>query len=190
MRGFHRTKPSDATKASRPYKTLANYGNSYNYMPFEQGDVLCQNYTLSDGLSWYFSAAGGNIGHVNYVRVYTHSTGSTYTTDTNITARGLYHINALVGFGKSKWNLAPFSPLNGAIRQLAVQAIQYLGGTVYDNATIPLDVPEADRDIMENYLDYPIVDDFKTFSGLLYCSPLYNLRVYCMPTSKKTRRTV
>ena len=187
VRGLHRTMPTYSTVINRyPYRG-SQMTPQNNHLQFENGNVYEQNYELPDGFSWYIATAGGNISHQNYVWDYTYfnpnvDLSGDYTLTE--TVRGLYSICALAGYNLPKWGERHADPINKAIKEIASAAITYLGGTVYDNATIPLDIPVTDTTIIEDVLGFPTID-YKQSPGLLYCSPLFNIRVNCVPVKQK-----
>lgn len=187
VRGLHRTMPTYSTVINRYAYRGSQMTPANNHIMFENGNCYEQNYELSNGFSWYIATAGGNITHRNYSFDYTYfnrdiDLSGDYTLTE--TVRGLYNVCALAGKNLPKWGERHMNPINGAIKQIAGEAITYLGGVIYDNADIPLDIPAVDAEIINGPLEFATID-FKTVPGLLYCSPLFNIRINCIPVKKK-----
>lgn len=188
VRGLHRTIATYSTETNKwPYRG-SQMTPQTNHLMFENGNCYEQNYELQGGFSWYCASAGGNITDrfIDTSYVVSPSNDITTTHTYTETVRGLYNICALAGYNLPKWGSRHMNPINGAIKEIAAAAIEYLGGTVYDNATIPLNIPTNDAAIINGDLEFPTID-FKQVPGLLYCSPLFNIRVNCIPVKKKIR---
>lgn len=161
---------------------------------FEHGQYPATNYKTEDGFSWYLATGGGIISR--YQREYNYlecndtgwygTTGFSKVTEIH-QFKTLYNIAAVAGWDINPTTTNSMPNLNGAIRQLAEMAVTFLEGIIYDKQDLSFEKEDVLRSwLASDPLRGPVVDGFKLFPGLLYCSPLFNIRIYCIPVSGKT----
>lgn len=151
------------------------------------GTDATQNYKAPDGFCWYSGISGGLLFH-DIKETYPDCTPVFQIDEISFrdsTLRTLISIGAAAGKNIFPWKDRTMSPIVSAIRGLAVEAITFLGGSVYSNRDIPdeLDIKDYLRADFLGHSGVTISYDWRSASGLLYCSPCYGIRIYGVPVT-------
>lgn len=176
-----------------PYKGRLNlHDNSYNEQPFYLtlfSENKLENYKLPDGFSFAVTRYGGILTNNN--RVQDRSGCLSITPETyNISFNTLIKFNLSAGYlDLNPWTHDTYSELHNAASNLVGQVITKLGGTVFDNQTIPVAMNAGELDDAVNYHGFPLID-FKSLPGLLYASPCFNIKIYGIPITEEEYKAV
>lgn len=148
------------------------------------GNTLSDNYKDSAGNCWFLSSRGGVYSKITRDFPGVATLNIPIYNDT-ITVRTAMTFAIACGF-----NIPPVGErggeyINGAVADLAKIAVLEAGGNVYPNETLPAMIRDDDVSFYEAKTGKKFIR-FHTMPGSIYCSPLFNLRVYAYPVKRTT----